>query len=315
MGPAIEDPFRDIVPDVRSPVFTMPEWVRMPEFLAPHLDARNSVALTDLEYDITGALHFSNGGGVYTATDKRTGERVILKEGRPHAGLAADGSDAVTRLGRDHDVLLRLSGLGIAPEVRGFFQVGEHYFRAEEFIAGRTLNSFFVERLPLNRPAPDPEATKAYAAWALRICGEVERAAAAMHERGVVFNDVHMLNIIVRPDGTVAFIDFEAASDVSEGRTRTVGNPGFAAPSDRVGFDVDAYSLACLRLAMFMPLKTLFALDRNKAAQLAGVIAALFPVPEEFLDEAVREITRGPARPARPVTGSPTAPVEAGAVG
>ena len=150
---------------------------------------------------------------------------------------------------------------------------------------------------------PDPEATKAYTAWALRICGEVERAAAAMHERGVVFNDLHMFNIIVRPDGTVAFIDFEAASDVSEGRTRTVGNPGFAAPRDRAGFDVDAYSLACLRLAMFMPLTTLFALDRDKAAQLAGVIAALFPVPEKFLDEAVREITRGAARPARHVTG------------
>jgi tRNA A-37 threonylcarbamoyl transferase component Bud32 len=311
MAPAIEDPAGDLVPDVRSPVFTMPEWVRMPEFLAPHLDARNSVAVTDLEYDLIGALHFSNGGGVYTATDKRTGERVILKEARPHAGLAADGSDAVTRLRREHDVLLRLSGLGIAPEVRGFFQVGEHYFLAEEFIPGRTLNSFFAERLPLNRPTPDPEATKAYAAWALRICGEVERAAAAMHERGVVFNDVHMLNIIVRPDGTVAFIDFEAASDVSEGRTRTVGNPGFAAPRDRAGFDVDAYSLACLRLAMFLPLTTLFALDRNKAAQLAGVIAALFPVPEKFLDEAVREITRGAARPAWHVTDS-AAPGEAG---
>jgi tRNA A-37 threonylcarbamoyl transferase component Bud32 len=312
MTPAIENPGGDLVPDLRSPVFTMPEWVRLPEFLAPHLDARNSVAVTDLEYDLIGALHFSNGGGVYTATDKRTGERVILKEARPYAGLAADGSDAVTRLRREHDVLMRLSGLGIAPEVRGFFQVGEHDFLAEEFVPGRTLNSFFVERYPLTGPAPDPGATKDYAAWALRICGEVERAAAAMHERGVVFNDVHMFNIIVRPDGSVAFIDFEAASDIDEGRIRTVGNPGFVAPRDRAGFDVDAYSLACLRLAMFMPLTTLFALDRDKAAQLAGVIAALFPVPENFLDEAVREITRGAVRPAWRVTGSAAAPGEAG---
>ena len=314
MTPAIENPAGDLVPDLRSPVFTMPEWVRLPEFLAPHLDARNSVAVTDLEYDLIGALHFSNGGGVYTATDKRTGERVILKEARPHAGLAADGSDAVTRLRREHDVLLRLTGLGIAPEVRGFFQVGEHDFLAEEFIPGRTLNSFFVERYPLDGPAPDPGATEAYTAWALRICGEVERAAAAMHERGVVFNDVHMFNIIVRPDGTVAFIDFEAASDINEGRTRTVGNPGFVAPRDRTGFDVDAYSLACLRLAMFMPLTMLFALDRNKAAQLAAVIGTLFPVPEKFLDEAVREITRGAARPAWHVTG-PAAPAEADGAG
>jgi Protein kinase domain len=311
LAPAIENPAGDLVPDLRSPAFTMPEWVRLPEFLAPHLAARNSVGVTDLEYEITGALHFSNGGGVYTATDKRTGERVILKEARPHAGLAADGSDAVARLRREHDVLLRLSGLGIVPEARGFFPVGEHHFLAEEFIPGRTLNSFFAERYPLGGPLPDPAAVKAYTAWALRICGEVERGAATMHERGVVFNDLHMFNVIVRPDDTVAFIDFEAASDISEGRVRTVGNPGFAAPRDRTGFDVDAYSLACMRLAMFLPLTTLFALDRDKAAQLAVVIAGLFPVPEKFLDEAVLEITRDTVRPALDVTRSAAAPREA----
>jgi hypothetical protein len=243
---------------------------------------------------------------------------VILKEGRPHAGLAADGSDAVTRLRREHDALLRLSGLGIAPEARGFFQIGEHHFLAEEFIPGRTLNSFFAERYPLGGPVPDPAATKAYTAWALGICGEVERAAAAMHERGVVFNDLHMFNIMVRPDDTVAFIDFEAASDISEGRVRTVGNPGFAAPRDRTGFDVDAYSLACMRLAMFMPLTTLFPLDREKAAQLAAVIAGLFPVPEKFLDEAVREISRDTVRiaePARDVTRLAAGPREASDAG
>ena len=307
MTPAIESPAGELVPDPRPPVFTMPEWVRLPEFLAPHLAARNSVAVTDLEYDLTGALHFSNGGGVYTATCKRTGERLILKEARPHAGLGADGSDAVTRLRREHDVLLRLSGLGIAPEARGFFQLGEHHFLAEEFIPGRTLNSFFAERYPLSRPVPDPAAVRAYTAWAIHICGEVERAAAAMHERGVVFNDLHMFNIIVRPDDTVVFIDFEAASDVSEGRVRTVGNPGFAAPRDRTGFDVDAYSLACIRLAMFMPLTTLFGLDPGKAGQLAAVIGELFQVPRKFLDEAVRGIA-GDAVPPAPDAPRPVAP-------
>jgi len=292
MVPAITGPLGELVPDPRTPVFTVPEWVRVPEFLAPHLTARNSVAVTDLDYDVTGALHFSNGGGVYTGTDKRTGEQVILKEARPYAGLAADGSDAVARLRREHDLMRRLSGLGIAPEAYGCFQVGEHCFLAEEFIDGKPLNSFFAERYPLAGPAPDPAATRAYTSWALGICAKVERAAALMHERGVIFNDLHMFNIMVRPDGTVVFIDFEAASDIGEGRRLTIGNPGFAAPRDRTGFDVDAYSLACLRLAMFMPLTTLFALDPSKAARIAEVIAEHFPVPGEFLDQAVKEITR-----------------------
>lgn len=297
---AIENAAGDLVPDVRSPVFHVPDWVDVPAFLAPHLAARESVGLADLDYIVTGALHFSNGGGVYTGTDKRDGAKVILKEARPHAGLAADGSDAVARLRRERDLMGRLSGLGIAPEVRAWFQAGDHHFLVEDFIDGRTLSSCFGERYPLIMPDPDPDDMASYTAWALRICADTERAARLMHERDVVFNDLHTFNVMVRPDDTVALIDFEAASDIGEGRHLTVGNPGFAAPRDRTGFDVDAYSLACLRLSVFMPLTSLFPLDRAKAPQLAREIAALFPVPDAFLDEAVAEIIRGVRSSARP---------------
>ena len=301
MVPAIEDPAGTLVPDPRSPVFTVPPWVPLPDFLAPHLAARNSMTVAGLPYSVEQALHFSNGGGVYAAVDKRTGERVILKEARPHAGLAADGSDAVARLRREHDFLRRLSGLGIAPEVRGYFEIGEHHFLAEEFIEGRPLNSCYADRYPLTAAEPDPAKVAAYTTWALQICAAVERAADVMHERGVIFNDLHMFNIMIRPDDTVALIDFEAASHVSEGRRRTVGNPGFAAPGDRAGFGIDDYSAACIRLAMFMPLTTLLALDLSKAAHLATVIAEHFPVPAEFLDQAVLQIT-GPITGRAPAT-------------
>jgi tRNA A-37 threonylcarbamoyl transferase component Bud32 len=297
---AIEDPSGTLVPDPREPVFTMPDWVSLPEFLAPHLAARNAATLGDLPYEVTGALHFSNGGGVYTATDKRTGEQVILKEARPHAGLAADGSDAVARLRREHDLMARLSGLGIAPEVRGYFEVDGHHFLAEELIEGKPLNAELTQRYPLTRENSDPvAAAAAYAGWVVRICTAADRAARQMHERGVIFNDLHMFNIMVRPDETIAFIDFEAASELSEGRRVTVGNPGFVAPRDRAGTEVDTYSLACLRLALFLPLTMLIALDRAKAAHLAEVIAEHFPVPDGFLDQAVREIM-GPAPAAAP---------------
>lgn len=302
---AIEDSSGTLVPDTRGPVFMTPDWVTLPAFLAPHLAARNAATLGDVPYEVTDALHFSNGGGVYAATDKRTGERVILKESRPHAGLAADGSDAVARLHREREVMTRLSGLGIAPEVREYFEAGGHHFLAEEFIEGKPLNAELTARYPLTRRDADPAAAAEYAGWVVRVCEAAEKAAALMHERGVVFNDLHMFNIMARPDDTVAFIDFEAASFLSEGRRVTVGNPGFVAPRDRVGSDVDAYSLACLRLAMFLPLTTLFPLDRAKATHLAAVIASHFPLPPGFLEEAVRTILGpGPASPAaRPFDG------------
>ena len=57
-------------PDLRGPA-----WVTLPEFLAPHLAARNSATVADLPYRIERALHFSNGGGVYAASHLPTGEQ------------------------------------------------------------------------------------------------------------------------------------------------------------------------------------------------------------------------------------------------
>jgi hypothetical protein len=50
---------------------------------------------------------------------------------------------------------------------------------------------------------------------------------------------------------------------------------------------VDRYALACLRLALFLPITQLVALSRAKAAHLAEVISRRFPLPAGFLADAV----------------------------
>ncbi|MCZ4102203.1 protein kinase/lanthionine synthetase C family protein [Streptomyces sp. So13.3] len=296
--PAIEDDQGRLVPDRRDPTFHVPQWVTLPKFLRPHLEARAAATVTDLPYRFERALHFSNGGGVYVGTDLRTDARVVLKEARPHAGLAADEADAVTRLERERDALLRLTGLGCTPEVHDWFTVGDHQFLALEFIEGRPLNSFFAHRHPLIEPDPSPESLAEYTAWARRVYGLVEQAVAAIHSRGVVFNDLHLFNIMMSEDeSSVVLLDFEAASVDDVNSRQVVANPGFVAPADRRGFTVDTYALACLRLALFLPLTSLFAVDRAKARHLAEIAAEQFPVPRAFLDEAVEEIVRGHSAP------------------
>ncbi|WP_369191501.1 class III lanthionine synthetase LanKC [Streptomyces sp. R08] len=292
---AVRDGSGELVPDRRAPSFQVPEWVTLPAFLEPQLAARNTTTVGELPYRIEKALHFSNGGGVYAGTDTRDGRKVVLKEGRPHAGLASDGADAIVRLEREKLALERVAGTGVVPEVRDWFLLGEHRFLVMDFIEGRPLNSFFAERHPLLTPDPDPDAVAAYTAWALRIHAAVERAMEAVHERGIVFNDLHIFNVIVAPDEESVFlIDFEAAAPAEENGRQVVAHPGFFAPPDRRGIDVDRYALACLRLALFLPVTTLFVVDRGKAAHLAEVIAGQFPdVPKEFLEKAVTEITRG----------------------
>ncbi|WAZ25892.1 class III lanthionine synthetase LanKC [Streptomyces cinnabarinus] len=298
--PAVRDGAGQLVPDRRAPSFQVPHWVTLPPFLAPMLAARNTTTVGELPYRIEKALHFSNGGGVYAGTDTRDGSRVVLKEGRPHAGLASDGADAIARLEREKQALEQVAGTGVVPEVRDWFTLGDHRFLVLDFLAGRPLNSCLAERHPLLTPDPDPRDVAEYTAWALKIYGGVERAVHAVHARGIVFNDLHVFNIMVAPDEeSVSLLDFEAAAPVTEQGRQVVAHPGFFAPPDRTGIDVDRYALACLRIALFLPVTTLFVVDRGKAAHLAEVIAGQFPdVPWEFLEEAVTEITRDTKSPA-----------------
>ncbi|MGP3979677.1 class III lanthionine synthetase LanKC [Streptomyces sp. KR80] len=307
LRPAVEDAEGRLVPDRRGPAFHVPEWVTLPAFLQPHLAARSATKVAGVPYRIEHALHFSNGGGVYAGRDVRTGERVVLKEARPYAGLAADGADAVTRLTREKSVLEQLSGLPQTPEVLDWFGVDDHRFLVLQFIEGKPLNSFFARRHPLIEADPSARSLAEYTEWALCIYGLVEEAVAAVHAREVVFNDLHLFNIMVSEDeSSVVLLDFEAAAYIDEGRRQVIANPGFVAPADRTGFDADRYALACLRIALFLPMTSLFAMDRGKAAHLAELVAEQFPVPRDFLDEAVAEIVRDPGAPG-PGRGGPGA--------
>ncbi|GAB3463211.1 class III lanthionine synthetase LanKC [Actinophytocola sediminis] len=296
---AIEDQDGNLVPDRRDPVFRPPAWVTLPDFLAPHLAARNAVTTTDLPYQIERVLHFSNGGGIYLARDTRTDERVVLKEGRPHAGLDAWGHDAVRRLGREHETLRRLAGIPGIPKVHDLFWLGEHRFLAMEYVDGDVLGKAVVTRYPLIDPTATPERYAEFTDWAVHIHDQVARTIELVHERGIVYGDLHLFNIIVRPDDTIALLDFEVTADVAEAVRPGLGNPGFAAPSATTGFDIDRYSLACLRLALFLPMTTLLGLHRIKARHFAEIIAEQFPVDRAFLDRGV-EVIVPPDTPAMP---------------
>lgn len=297
--PAITDDTGVLVPDRREPVFHVPSWLGLPDFLAPHLAARNATGTGELPYRIERVIHFSNGGGLYVGRDLRTDTQVVLKEARPHAGLDANGTDAVARLGREARMLRHLADLPQVPRVHDEFVLGEHHFLVLEFIEGRPLNKLVVAKYPLIDPDATDDDRAAYARWARRILEQVESVVDEIHARDVVYGDLHLFNIMVRPDDTVVLVDFEVAAPIGEQLPPGLRNQGFAAPRDRTGFSLDRYALACLRLALFMPLTQLFRLAPAKAAELADVIAAKVPVPRGFLDPAVTEIV------GRPVPGDP----------
>ncbi len=299
--PAIEDGAGALVPDVRRPAFTVPSWVTLPAFLEPHLAARNAVTVAGLPYRIDDVMQFSNGGGVYLGTETSTGRRVVLKEARPYAGLDAAGRDAVTRLAHERDMLTRLAGLDAAPAPLGHLTVGEHHFLVMEFVDGDPLQRQIVRRYPLTRADCDAPARAAYTQWVLGVLPRIRRAVETLHERGVVFGDLHPSNILLTADDRPVLIDFEVATLAEEPARAALANPAYAAPPDRRGVDVDRYALACLTLGMFAPQATIMLpLDRAKVFGLAELIKETFPVPDPVIDDAVRVITGGRPAPASP---------------
>ncbi|WP_139200095.1 class III lanthionine synthetase LanKC [Curtobacterium sp. MCBA15_008] len=281
--PAITAPDGSLVPDERNPWFSPPSWLELPGFVATAVEALGSDDRPDgFNYDVEDALHFSNGGGVYSANDLRTGARVVLKEGRPDAGITADGRDAATRVRDEAAVLRQLDGAGYAPKLIETLSVEGHEFLVEEFIAGRTLNKSSVERMPLIRAGSSIEERHVYRDWAMPILWAIRNAVHDLHARGLVFGDVHPENIIITDDNAPVLVDFEMTSRADAPPPPVMGAPGYVPPDGRVGVDADNYALGVLHLALFVPLGSLLALDPSKAPQLLETVVKQFDLDSSF---------------------------------
>ncbi|MFF3940614.1 class III lanthionine synthetase LanKC [Streptomyces phaeofaciens] len=286
--PGIRNPQGEMVPDVRRPAFRPPEWVTLPPFLAEAHHERKQGTLKDFPFRVYKALHFSNGGGVYRAVDQRDGTEVLLKEARPLAGLDASGADAITRMEREHWALTKLAGLPTVPALIDYRDGHEHRFLAREFVDGEALIDVLRRRHPFTNGDDTPEARVAYTAWALDILDQVSAGVAAMHERGVVFGDLHPGNILLKADNTVAFIDMETCTPVEDGYQQAMGALGFHAPHHLTGAAVDLFALNVLRLTMFVPLPQIVPWGVAKVQTLLDVAAARFDLPAPLVT-AIKE--------------------------
>ncbi|WP_434599900.1 class III lanthionine synthetase LanKC [Streptomyces sp. A5-4] len=295
--PALVEPDGGLTPDLRRPVFTLPDWAPVPPFIKEVMSRRT--AQVEFPYRIQKALHFSNAGGVYAAERKSDGSACVLKEARPHAALDMQFGDAVGRLRQEKWALELLDGADGAPRLLDYFSVDSHEFMAMEYIEGVNLWVWMARNHPmLIADSPTPADYGAYTDEALALLGQVEETISAFHTRGVAFGDLHFGNVMVRPDGTVALIDYEAAfAATDEDHVPALGTAGFSALCGRRGAAIDHYCLAALKAALFFPFEKVRALDRSKTAEQLAFIAERFPLPDGFLDSVRRELLPEGTRP------------------
>lgn len=309
--PALRDPQGRLTPDHRRPVFTVPEWAGTPDFLAQQISA-GALAEGDGTlggYQVRKALHFSNGGGVYLAEDAQ-GRPAVLKEARPYAGLDAVGTDAVDRLRTEEAILGRLAHLPFVPRLFGSFTAWEHQYLAMEYVEGETVNAWLGREYPLTRYRPTEAARAEFAALVVRRMEQVEECVAALHDAGVAFGDLHHRNILVRPDDSVALVDFELAMPLDSVRTVALGAPGFTDPTITDPRDADLFALGCCQLASLAPLTVLTLRNPAAVASLLELAVTSFPtLPPEFVRRMIERLALSPAlRPHLPDANAPVPP-------
>ncbi|MEW1828068.1 class III lanthionine synthetase LanKC [Streptomyces sp. NPDC088196] len=311
--PAIRDPQGRPVPDARRAVFSVPDWVQVPAFLSEHMDRGDRGGATLGGYQVTGALHFSNAGGVYTARDAHGGA-VVLKEARPFAGLDAQGSDAVTRLRHEYEVLRELGHLPFVPAVREYFTAWEHHFLVLEHIPGQTLSAWTGRANPLLLHQPDARAREAFAALAVARLHQLEQCVAALHASSIAFGDLHPRNVVIRPDDSVALVDFELASRPEPAHRPALGAPGFTHPAAVTAAEADLFALGCCQLAAFVPLTALMTRTPAVVSELIDTAVGAFPgIPADYRDRMTARLALDrrlrPFLPAPPHPGAtPTVP-------
>ncbi len=176
-------------------------------------------------------LAVGGSSSVFLAENMRTGEQRVLKIFRQVPDIV-EGSTTFDRFLREFDLVAHLRH----PNIARIFDIGvadDHLYLAMEFFPGGDLRSRMRERL-------DPQ-------QALGYVRQMAAALGALHEVGVLHRDVKPGNLLLREDGSAAFIDFGLARQLSlesdiTGVGTIFGTPHYMSPEQGHGSPLDVRS-------------------------------------------------------------------------
>lgn len=255
------------IEDRREPFFVLPPWVRDP---FEHNDCpaeEEESAIVGQYFQVKSMIATSNRGGVYEAVDLRDGAAVVLKESRPHVTpVAIDGThiDPQKLLRHEYDVLKHLDGLPWIPRPILLFQDWEHLFLAQQKMRGLMLGAVLPreENQWLHRVRSERGWERFLPKFA-QLAESLLDALEAIHNRGVIFGDLSMNNILVDVETwQVKLIDLESAIRVGQDE-HLMGafcgwlTPGYARPgrlrSGVLDYKDDYYALSRVLRGSLLP--------------------------------------------------------------
>ncbi len=162
-------------------------------------------------------------GAVYCATDPATpGRQIALKEFFP-ARHPRDQAPLKALFDRECMVGMQASPHPLMPTFYEAFQSDGHFYIAQEFIVGKTLDDIIARRHPLPRE------------WVLKWSVSLCDALAFLHAHQIVHHDLKPANIRITPQGHLCLLDFGAAQYFGAGHEQDApaelyGTEGYLPP-------------------------------------------------------------------------------------
>ena len=169
------------------------------------LAAGESVPGHQTQYLIESVVGQGAYGAVYLARDPQViGRQVALKEFFP-ARHPRDQAPLQALFDRERTVGMQASPHPLMPTFYEAFQNDGHYYIAQEFIVGATLDDIILKRHPLPRQ------------WTLKWSVSLCDALAFLHSRQIIHHDLKPANIRITPQGHLTLLDFGAAQYFGDG--------------------------------------------------------------------------------------------------
>nr|WP_290666445.1 serine/threonine-protein kinase [Ardenticatena sp.] len=179
-------------------------------------------------------------GAVYAARDKRfraVVRRCAVKEMYDQLLDEEARRRAVQSFEREANILASLNHPAI-PKVYDYFTEGDHHYLILEYIPGQNLLQYMQKR---GRPITAEQAID----WGLQLTDVLSY----LHNYNppIIFRDLKPSNIMLRPDGSLALVDFGIAKHFQhDTRNTMIGTEGYAPPEQYEGIAtplVDIYAL------------------------------------------------------------------------
>lgn len=222
-------------------------------------------------YRVVRALGSGGFGRSFAAEDLSRGGLVAIKE--LDLGTAEDWR-AVERFERESKVLASLSHPGIPRWLESFqAEDGASFFLVQELVEGESLAAFVAGGGRLGE------------AEVRQVAEEVLEILAYLHELSppVFHRDVKPANLIRRPGGSIALVDFGSVRDGASGTSHSVaGTFGYMAPEQlagKAGPGTDLYGLGATLLHLLTHKDPSELPQRRLRLDFRGLVS----LPESFL--------------------------------